>query len=95
MAWNNQVDEFAALVVAFVESQDDPSTLEIGAVEHFLRVGPAAELRSDLDGALRGAFREERALLESLVRACIDRASIAPAEAPPEPDAATAAESQP
>lgn len=86
---------FAALLVSFVEAQEDPSTLELGAVEHFLRAGPAAELRSDLDGALRAAFREERALLESLVRACIDRASTASEEAHPEPEAAPAAESQP
>ena len=86
---------FAALLVRFVEGQPDPATLELGAVEHFLRVGPVAELRVDLDGALRAAFREERALLEALVRACIECASTASAEARSEPDAATAAESQP
>jgi len=86
---------FAALVVAFGSDLEDPSALAIEAVERFVRVGPAAELRADLDAALRAAFREERALLESLVRACIERASTTAPAAPSEPEPAPAVESQP
>lgn len=85
---------FAALLVRFVEAQPDAATLELGAVERFVRVGPAAELRADLDAALRAAFREERALLDAIVRACIERASRSPSPTAPEPEAAPAAESQ-
>jgi len=86
---------FAAMLRRFVEAAEEPASLPVAAVERFAQAGPAAELRADLDAALRAAFREERALLEAVVRACIDCTDHpAMPQAAPEPDAAPAAESQ-
>lgn len=89
-------EAFAAIFRRFVEGFEEPRALPIDAVERFVQAGPAAELRADLDAAARAAFREERALLESLVRACIERADHSPPPpADSETEVAPEAESQP
>ena len=71
-------ETYAHLLTRFVETFEDPSALPIDALERFHLAGPAAQLRADMDAAARAVLREERALLEALVRACIDsaRASV-------------------
>ena len=89
---------FAAIFTRFVETHAEAETIERGLVDRFLLSGPAASLRADLDAAMRAVLREERALLESLVRACIDHReeleASAPAEAAAEAEAEVAPEAE-
>ena len=77
---------FAAHFVRFVNAHAEDETLAPEAVERFLLSGPAAHLRADLDAAVRAVLREERTLLEALVRACIAHAAPSSREAEPEPE---------